>query len=287
MDAGADDRPARARRRRSATGTRAPSGAKMIAASSCSRRRLIRRPGPGGAELAREAPAPRSSPGRVNANTSRPGASARPGRDVVRRRRSRRGRARRASPRTCAARGSRSARRTAAARPGRRRARRAAAKQKRSSATANSAKPPSMSRPVKRARAQRFSRPTGSSRTSPQVQPSHGTPTRRPSVADRADDLVAEDARRRRRPRFRRRSRCRSVRQTPQASTRSRSWPSPGCGTGQRSLRSGRPAPSNTIARITRRSCTLSGRPCVVGRSVDGARHGCRHDPPVIGFASP
>ena len=40
-----------------------------------------------------------------------------------------------------------------------------------------------MSRPVKRARTHRFSRPERQYSHSPQVQPSHGTPTRRPSSA--------------------------------------------------------------------------------------------------------
>ena len=49
-----------------------------------------------------------------------------------------------------------------------------------------------MSRPVKRARTQRFSRPLAQKAHSPQVQPSHGTPTRSALAGHDADDLVAE-----------------------------------------------------------------------------------------------
>src|ERR1700677_4211740 len=45
-------------------------------------------------------------------------------------------------------------------------------------------------------------------------------------------------------------SRCRSVRQTPHACTRSSSCPGPGWGIVRCSARSGRPTPSNTIARV-------------------------------------
>ena len=47
---------------------------------------------------------------------------------------------------------------------------------------------------MKRARTHRFSRPERQYAHSPQVQPSHGTPTRRPSSAI-PDDLVAEHER--------------------------------------------------------------------------------------------
>src|SRR4051812_16323708 len=121
-------------------------------------------------------------------------------------------------------------------------------KQKRSSATAYSAKPPSMSHPVKRARTQRFSRPLRQYSQTPHVQPSQGTPTRRPPGSTVATIWW---------PRMRGgaatgtspSSRCRSVRQTPQASTRRRSWPAAGRGGSRWTARSGRPTSSKTIAR--------------------------------------
>ena len=70
MDPAADDRAA-LRTAASAAGTSAPTGAKMIAASSALGRRLVRAP-------AHAAPSERAnacastSPGRVNAKTSRP-----------------------------------------------------------------------------------------------------------------------------------------------------------------------------------------------------------------------
>ena len=63
-----------------------------------------------------------------------------------------------------------------------------------------------MSRPVKRAFGHRFSRPLVQYSQVPSVHPSHGTPTRSPTFSaalaraarlDGADDLVAEDPRRR------------------------------------------------------------------------------------------
>ena len=56
----------------SAAGTSAPTGAKMIAQSSGSGGACVGAAGPAGAELAREMPVPATSPGRVNAKTSRP-----------------------------------------------------------------------------------------------------------------------------------------------------------------------------------------------------------------------
>ena len=181
------------RTRRSASGTSAPTGAKMIAASISLRRRLADVAGPRGPEIGAKS-WPASSPGRVNANTSSP-ASAAAGRRCGRRRRSRRGRAARASP-AGGARDIRSAPRTAAA-PPRVGVPAGSARQKRASPRLL-AKPPSRSKPVKRARSQ-------SSRAGPAVaalaagaaEPGHADPvaapkrsTPAPTAINRADDLV-------------------------------------------------------------------------------------------------
>jgi hypothetical protein len=122
-------------------------------------------------------------------------------------------------------------------------------KQKRSSATVYSAIPPSMSRPVKRAFGHRFSRPLRQYRHSPQVHPSHGTPTRRSSPTTvamiwwprtRGGESIETSPS----------SRCRSVRQMPQACTFSSSCPGDASGSGSSTAASGEPTDSNTIARI-------------------------------------
>ena len=120
-------------------------------------------------------------------------------------------------------------------------------RQKRSSATVSSAKPPSMSSPVKRAPSQRFSRPERQKEQVPSVQPSQGTPTRRPSSS-----LVATIWW----PRISGyrgagtspSTMWRSVRHTPQARTRSRTCPGPGLGSATSASRSPRPGASSSIA---------------------------------------
>ncbi len=173
---------------RSASGTSAPTGAKMIAASS----------GSGGGsseEPAHTAPSSRakscasSSPGRVNAYTRRPCQRQIWIEDVRRVPRSRRGRARlrvAAHPQ-----------RPVADQPGAQQRRRLLAGVARGDAGSSSARrrpctrriPPSMSRPVNSAFGHRFSRPLVQYPHSPSVQPSHGTPTRRPPSASRESSL--------------------------------------------------------------------------------------------------
>ena len=103
--------------------------------------------------------------------------------------------------------------------------------------------------PVKRALSHRFSRPLRQYRHVPQVEPSHGTPTLSPmanlevfapaatTVPTISCPMMTGSAGAGRSP-----SRiCRSVRHTPHAATRSRTWPGPGRGTGISLLTSGRP----------------------------------------------
>ena len=82
----------------------------------------------------------------------------------------------------------------------------------------------------------------------PSVQPSQGTPSRRPSSVrptiwwpGTSGSFGSGSS-----PS----TTWRSVRQTPQADTRRRTWPGPGSGTGTSSSRSGSPAAWSTIARI-------------------------------------
>ena len=137
-----------------------------------------------------------------------------------------------------------------------------------------------MSRPVKRACGQRFSRPLRQYPHSPQVQPSHGTPTRRP-IGGARPRAVASTVPTIWWPRTRGgeaistspSSRCRSVRHTPHACTRSSNSPGPGSGIGSSTSRSGAPdlledhrahrprAGAHVLTRRTaRRSRTASGR---------------------------
>jgi hypothetical protein len=109
--------------------------------------------------------------------------------------------------------------------------------------------PPSRSHPVNCADSQRFSRPLRQYAHCPQVNPSHGIPTRRPSATlvatiwwprTRGGEATVTSPS----------SRCRSVRQMPQAWTRSSSSPSSGSGIGRSRSVNGCPTPSKTIARI-------------------------------------
>src|SRR6185312_7093895 len=114
----------------------------------------------------------------------------------------------------------------------------------------NSAYPPSTSQPVKVGCRQRFSAPRRQNRQEPSVPPSHGTPTRSPVRNRVAPGPSASTTPTTSWPgvtsgRVGGRSpsaRCRSVRQTPQVRTLTRTWPAPGSGTSRSTSRSGPPS---------------------------------------------